>query len=109
MFSLSLEGRRVAGMYLGGCNEDHSRGLLAEFPRVKERLSQMAIFLSVGEEARIAPPATAREVAGHLRGSGVQHVEVSVHRGGHRFGVHELGKVLRWLRGEASEKGAVLE
>jgi len=29
-FSLSLEGRRVAGMYQGGCNEDHTRVLLAE-------------------------------------------------------------------------------
>jgi predicted esterase len=102
-FSLSLEGRRVAGMYLGGCNEDHSRVLLAEFPTVKERLSQMAVFLSVGEDDRIAPPTAVREVADHLRGSGVQHVEVSVHRGGHRLDVHELGKALRWLRGRAQE------
>ena len=108
-FSLSLEGRRVAGMYLGGCNEDHSRVLLEEFPTVKGQLSRMAVFLSVGEEDRIAPPAAVREVADHLRGSGVQQVEVSVHRGGHRLDVHELTKALRWLRGRAGEKGAVRE
>jgi len=63
-------------MYLGGCNEDHSRLLLAEFPAVKERPSEMAVFLSVGEEDRIAPPAAVREVADHLRRSGVQQVEL---------------------------------
>lgn len=108
-FSLSLEGRRVAGMYLGGCNEDHSRVLLAEFPTVKERLSQMAIYLSVGEEDRIAPPSAVREVADHLRRSGVQHVELSVHRGGHRLDPRELSKALRWLRARASGKSAAAE
>jgi predicted esterase len=103
-FSLTLEGRRVAGAFLGGCNEDHSRLLLREFPAAKERFSQMAFFLSVGEEDRIAPPAAVREVAAHLRGSGVQHLELSVHRGGHRLDPQDLSKALRWLRASASPR-----
>jgi hypothetical protein len=96
-FSLALEGRRVAGVFLGGCNEDHSRLLLHEYPAMKERFSQMAFFLSVGEDDRIAPPEAVREVADHLRRSGVQRLELSVHRGGHRLDTRDLSKALRWL------------
>jgi predicted esterase len=99
-FSLTLEGRRVAGVFLGGCNEDHSRLLLGEFPEVKERFSQMAFFLSVGEEDRIAPPAAVREVADHLRRSGVERLELLVHRGGHRLDPQTLSVALRWLRAQ---------
>jgi predicted esterase len=101
---LSLEGRRVAGVFLGGCNEDHSRLLLREYPALEERFSQMAFFLSVGEEDRIAPPAAVREVAGHLRRSGAQRLELSVHRGGHRLDAQDLDKALRWLRAQASPR-----
>jgi predicted esterase len=104
-FSLTLEGRRVAGVFLGGCNEDHSRLLLREYPALEERFSQMAFFLSVGEEDRIAPPAAVREVAGHLRRSGAQRLELSVHRGGHRLDARDLDKALRWLREQASPRG----
>jgi hypothetical protein len=106
-FSLTLEGRRVAGVFLGGCNEDHSRVLLGEFPTVKERFSQMAFFLSVGKEDRIAPPAAVREVADHLRRSGVQRLELSVHRGGHRLDPQTLSVGLRWLRAQMSAQPPV--
>src|SRR5690606_17649292 len=97
-FSLTLEGRRVAGVFLGGCNEDHTRLLLGQFPAVKDRFTQIAFFLSVGEDDRIAPPDAVREVARHLRGSGVRQLELSVHRGGHRLDARELSKALGWLR-----------
>jgi predicted esterase len=106
-FSLTLEGRRVAGVFLGGCNEDHSRLLLGEFPAVKERFSQIAFFLSVGEEDRIAPPAAVREVAGHLRRSGVQRLELAVHRGGHRLDPQTLSLALRWLRAQISTRAPI--
>ena len=105
-FSLSLEGRRVAGVFLGGCNEDHTRLLLGEFPTMKERLAQMAFFLSVGEDDRIAPPAAVREVADQLRRSGVRRLKRSVHRGGHRLDARELSKALRWLRAQLDEEAA---
>jgi predicted esterase len=60
----------------------------------------MAFFLSVGEEDRIAPPAAVREVADHLRRSGVQRLELSVHRGGHRLDARDSSKALRWLRAQ---------
>ena len=99
-FSLTLEGRRVAGVFLGGCNEDHSRLLLGEFPVVKERFSQIAFFLSVGDADRIAPPESVREVADQLRRSGVQRLEVSVHRGEHRLDTRDLGRALGWFRAQ---------
>jgi predicted esterase len=103
-FSLTLEGRRVAGVFLGGCNEDHSRLLLREFPAAQERFSQMAFFLSVGQEDRIAPPTAVREVADHLRRSGVRRLELSVHRGGHRLDAGDLSKALRWLSAPISPR-----
>jgi predicted esterase len=102
-FSLTLEGRRVAGVFLGGCNEDHSRLLLAEFPTVKEPFSQIAFFLSVGAEDRIAPPDSVRDVAAQLRRSGVQRLELSVHRGGHRLDARDLSRALGWLRAQSQQ------
>jgi predicted esterase len=105
-FSLTLQGRRVAGVFLGGCNEDHSRLLLGEFPTLKERFPQIAFFLSVGDEDRIAPPEAVRDVARQLRRSGAQHVEVSVHRGGHRLDTQDLDRGLRWFREQLQEQRA---
>ncbi|HTV24033.1 MAG TPA: hypothetical protein VMG12_35320, partial [Polyangiaceae bacterium] len=103
VFSLLLEGRRVGGVFLGGCNEGYSELLLREFPAAKERFTQVPFFLSVGEEDRISPPDSVRAVANELRRSGVQRVELSVHRGGHRLDPHDLGKALGWLRARSPE------
>jgi predicted esterase len=97
-FSLTLEQRHVAGVFLGGCNEDHSRLLLAQYPAVRERFSEIAYFLSAGSDDRIAPPAAVRTVAEHLRGSGVKHLELSEHPGDHRLDPRDLAKALRWFR-----------
>jgi predicted esterase len=98
--SLTLEQRPVAGVFLGGCNEDHSRVLLTEYPAVRERFSQIAFFLSVGNDDRISPPGAVRSVAEHLRSSGARRVELSVYRGGHRLDVQDLSKALRWFRSQ---------
>jgi predicted esterase len=99
-FSLMLEHRHVAGVFLGGCNEDHSQVLLGEYPAVKDRFSQIAYYLSVGEDDRISPPASVRDVAKHLRASGAQRVEVSTHGGGHRLDTRDLSQALRWFRAQ---------
>jgi predicted esterase len=96
--SLTLEGRRVAGVFLGGCNEDHSGLLLATYPAVRARFSQIDFFLSAGEEDSIAPLSAVRSVAQGLRSSGARRVELSVHSGGHQLDVRDLSKALRWFR-----------
>ncbi|MEO8178171.1 MAG: hypothetical protein ABI895_04985 [Deltaproteobacteria bacterium] len=105
--SLMLEERRVAGVFLGGCNEDHSRLLLAQYPTVKERFSQIAFFLSAGADDRIAPPAAVRAVAEQLRSSGVKRQELSVHPGGHRLDARDLSLALRWFRTQLEQQGAL--
>jgi predicted esterase len=97
-FSLMLEHRRLAGVFLGGCNEDHSRVLLAQYPSVQERFSEIAFYLSAGRDDRIAPPESVRSVAEHLRSSGVKRLRLSEHRGGHRLDLEDLRVALRWFR-----------
>jgi predicted esterase len=104
--SLMLEQRNVAGVFLGGCNEDHSRLLLAEYPAVRERFAQIAFFLSVGNDDRISPPSAVRSVAEHLRSSGVQHLELSEHPGGHRLDTRDLSKALKWFRTQLAQQRA---
>ena len=99
-FSLMLEQRRVAGVFLGGCNEDHSQVLLGQYPTMKDGFSQIAYYLSVGDDDRIAPPSSVRDVAKHLRASGAQRVELSTHPGGHRLDVGDLSQALRWFRAQ---------
>lgn len=97
-FSLLLDGRSVAGVFLGGCNEAHAPALLAEYPALRQGFSRIAFFLSVGKEDRISPPAAVREVAQELQQAGARHVELSTYAGGHRLDQQELGKALRWFR-----------
>jgi predicted esterase len=97
-FSSMLERRRVLGVFLGGCNEDHSRVLLGEFPSLAEPFSHIAYYLSVGREDRIAPPDSVRDVASSLRAAGAGAVEVSVHAGEHRLDARDLSRALRWFR-----------
>lgn len=99
-FSLMLENRSVAGVFLGGCNESHAHVLLGEYPAVQERFSHVAFFLSAGEEDRIAPLESVREVAAQLRQSGAERVELSVHRGGHQLDAKDLTLGLRWLEAQ---------
>jgi len=99
-FSLTLEQRRVVGVYLGGCNEDHSGVLLREFPAVQEPFSRIAYYLSVGRDDRIAPPASVRAVADSLRAAGAGPVELSVHAGEHRLDTRDLSRALRWFQAQ---------
>jgi len=99
-FSLTLEQRRVAGVFLGGCNEDHSGLLLHQYPEVKDRFAQIAFFLSAGRTDRIAPLEAVRSVAEGLRRSGAEHVELSVHSGGHQLDKQDLSKALRWFQAQ---------
>jgi predicted esterase len=96
--SLTLEQRRVAGVFLGGCNEDHSQLLLGQYPAVQKQFSQIAFFLSAGRDDRIAPLDAVNNVAAGLRRSGVEHLELSVHPGGHRLDTRDLEKALRWFQ-----------
>jgi predicted esterase len=98
-FSLMMEGRSVAGLFLGGCNEAHARVLLGEYPGLQQAYSQIAIFLSVGREDRIAPLTAVRGVAEELRKAGTQRLELSTYAGGHRLELRELEKALSWFRG----------
>lgn len=98
--SLTLEQHRVAGVFLGGCNEDHSGLLLHQYPEVKERFSQVAFYLSAGRTDRIATVDAVRSVAQGLRRSGVEHLELSVHPGGHQLDLQDLSKALRWFQAQ---------
>ena len=95
--SLTLENRRVAGVFLGGCNEDHSRLLLDRYPTIRDQFSRIAFFLSAGDDDDIATPAAARAVAEGLRRSGVRRLELSVHPGAHRLDTADLSRALRWF------------
>jgi predicted esterase len=105
-FSLLLEQRSVAGVFLGGCNEDHSSVLLAQYPSARERWSQIAFFLSAGNDDRVAPLDAVRRVAGGLRSAGVQRVNVSAHPGSHRLDARDLSLGLRWFRAQMGRDGA---
>jgi predicted esterase len=96
--SLTLEQRRVAGLFLGGCNESHAGVLLAQYPAIQPRFAQIAFFLSAGKDDRIAPLSAVRTVAQQLRDSGVEHLELSVHAGGHRLDLSDLSRALSWFR-----------
>jgi predicted esterase len=108
-FSLMLEQRWVAGVFLGGCNEDHSPVLLGTYPVLKASFSRVAFFLSVGRDDPIAPPTAVQGVAEGLRRSGVERVKVSEHPGVHRLDRGDLGTGLRWFQTQLREGRASSE
>ncbi len=94
--ALMKEGHSVAGVFMGGCNEDRvTLGLQLYQPG--DRFKKVPLFLSNGATDSIAGPAAAATVAESIRRSGFEELRTEVYEGGHRQNDAHLAAALDWF------------
>ena len=69
------EGRRVCGMFMGGCNEDMATMALKEDKPPRKEFLAAKVFLSTGKDDRTAGPSFGQTVQASLKKSGFDQGE----------------------------------
>jgi predicted esterase len=94
--ALMHDGWRVAGVFMGGCNEDRATLGLQLF-QPGDRFKQVPFFLSNGSSDPIANPQQGAAVADSMRRSGFTAIRSEVYGGGHRYNDEQMGLALQWF------------
>ena len=91
------ENYRIAGIFMGGCNEDRaSLGLNAYQPG--ERFKLVPVFLSNGSTDPIAGPNPAAAVKYSMVRFGFQNLRAEIYEGGHELNQKHLKSSLEWFK-----------
>ncbi|MEY2409957.1 MAG: hypothetical protein QOF48_2627 [Verrucomicrobiota bacterium] len=94
--AMTHEGWHLAGVFMGGCNEDRAtlgQRLFAPGPSFK----RVPMFLSAGESDPIAGPKPTGVVRDSMVQSGFANVRLETYPDGHRFHSEHLRDALRWF------------
>jgi hypothetical protein len=87
---------QVAGLFMGGCNEDRATtGLLVHHPG--DAYKRVPIFLSSGSTDAIASPQQHAAVKQAMERSGFNNVRLESYSGGHRLDNTQLRQALNWF------------
>ncbi len=92
-------GRVVAGLFLGGCNDDASTTALNLFSPPRRTFRRIPVFISGGDRDEVATPAGQARVEGSMHGNGFVQVRRETYAGGHEFHAPHLAVALRWFDG----------
>lgn len=103
----SKAGRRVPGMFMGGCNEDMASKAIDEWKAPKREFTKARIFVSTGKADRIAGPGKTEAVVKSLKRSGFE-VREELHDGGHEVNKDHVRAAMEWfaegVRGTAGKE-----
>jgi pimeloyl-ACP methyl ester carboxylesterase len=80
---LHKDGRQIIGIFMGGANDDTASWALGKIVRRKADFKTVPLFLSNGENDRIAPVAKAQKMAERMRRKGFNEVELATYAGPH--------------------------
>lgn len=93
----AAEGRKVLGMFMGGCNEDMATLALKEYKPPRKDFLAAKVFLSAGKDDRIAGPAPTEAVRASLKKSGFDQVKSEVFEGAHELHREHVAPALQWF------------
>ncbi len=98
-YAAMLMGRKlyVAGVYMGGCNEDFASTNRRRAKKQKDAFLAVPMFLCSGEVDLIATPDQVRRVADRMKRTGFLHVRIASHPGGHQFNAGTFLEALAWF------------
>ena len=91
------EGRKILGMFMGGCNEDMASQALKEYKPPRKDFLAAKIFLSAGKDDRIAGPTFGQTVQASLKKSGFDHVKFESFEGAHELHREHVALALQWF------------
>ncbi len=93
---LHIAGNHVSGIFLAGCNEDRlSEGVRAFRPGAA--FLRTPVYISSGQEDRIATPAQSGAVLQSIRNTGFTRTELGHHSYGHAVSRTLVREALRWF------------
>jgi len=92
----------VIGVFMGGCNEDMLTIGVREF-HPPSTFKKIAIFLSGGQDDKIARPAEVSAVAASIKKSGFRNVRQESFAGGHRMNDDHVAQALEWFAAESAK------
>jgi predicted esterase len=94
---LQLEGYRIIGMMMAGCNEDLSGYALRKIVKDKAAYTDIPVFISIGESDRVSTVAQGKRVADSLRKRGFEKVRMETYAGGHVLNRDHVPVALQWF------------
>ncbi len=89
-------GRRVVGIFMGGCNEDTATSAIKTLKPDKKIFTAAKVFLSTGKADNIAGPEDTAKVMDSLKSSGFE-VQESIHQGGHTLDRAHVAEAMKWF------------
>jgi surfactin synthase thioesterase subunit len=90
-------GRRPIGVFQGGCNEPTMTQALHAFHPNEAQFLGVPVFLSGGNDDRIATREQVEDVAATLRSYGFKHIRYERFYGGHELHPAHVEAALRWF------------
>ena len=94
--AMTKDGWRVAGVFMGGCNEDRATMGLNLF-QPGPAFKSVRMFLSNGDNDSIAGPDAGTRVKDSMLRSGFINVRLEVYPGQHRLNTEHLRDALTWF------------
>jgi hypothetical protein len=95
------EGYRVAGVYMGGCENDRA-SYSAKYYLPGESFKRVPMFLGYGSTDPIAGPTQAAATKQSMESFGFQNVRAEMYEGGHKLDQENLKKALGWFKSQLS-------
>lgn len=87
----------VAGVFMGGCNEDRSETNRKELSAPSAAFRKIRGYVSMGKADTIATIAHSEAVLKSLKSSGIRDLKSGVHDGGHSFHKPHFDEALKWF------------
>lgn len=95
---------RVAGVFMGGCNQDYSEIFRKESSAPAGGYRLIHAYMSTGKDDKIASPAAAELVMKSLKSNGIRNARNELHDGGHSFYAPHFAEALRWFAEPETKK-----
>jgi hypothetical protein len=94
---LQVEGYPVIGMFMAGCNQDHTGDALRKTSPDKEAYRRIPVFLSTGESDRVSTVAQSKAVGASIKKRGFLNVRFETYPGKHVLNREHVPVALNWF------------
>lgn len=91
------DGRKLLGMFMGGCNEDMATAAMSELRPPRKEFTAAKVFLSAGTRDKIAGPGPTESVAKSLKRSGFDEVRLETFEGEHEVNKEHVAAAMKWF------------
>jgi len=95
---LQMEGYRIIGLFMGGCNKDMATWALKKLSPDRPAYLRIPIFLSTGDADRVSTVQQSQAVAKSMAKSGFVHIRQETYAGAHRLNRDHVPVALQWFR-----------